>query len=220
LDVGRAVNERRTADGILARLREARAALEGVESEAARLIERRVTAALDATDTASADGLIAEANDLVDAHHREVAAVARRRAVLSGLASLGYEIRESMVTAWARDGRVVIRKPTTSDYGVELAAPTDASRLQVRLVGSDSPSTPRSPRRDADQETTWCGDFGKLRDLLGSQGQAVILERAVEAGAQSVKTVRFEDGATSAPALATMPVRRAMERRGGPGGRS
>ena len=57
---------------------------------------------------------------------------ARRRAVLGGLAKLGYEVRESMSTAWAQEGRLVVRKPNTTDYGVELGGPSDVSRLQVR----------------------------------------------------------------------------------------
>jgi hypothetical protein len=51
-----------------------------------------------------------------------------------------------MATAWARDGRVVIRKPAT-DYGVEVAAPPDVSRLQVRHVGSARPSPLRDVQR-------------------------------------------------------------------------
>ena len=117
-----------------------------------------------------------------------------------------------MATAWARDGRLVVRKPHAPDYGVELAAPADASRLQVRLVGSDRPSVPRTSRRDADQETSWCGDFGRLRTILNGQGQAVTVERAVEPGKQPVRTVRFEDGGVDAAASAVIPGKRAAER--------
>jgi hypothetical protein len=42
------------------------------------------------------------------------------------------EVREGMGTAWTRNGRFVVKKPNATDYGVELAAPEDASRLQVR----------------------------------------------------------------------------------------
>ena len=119
----------------------------------------------------------------------KLAAVSRRRAVLQGLAQLGYEVRESMQTGWVRDGHIVVTKPNASDYGVELASPPDASRLQVRLVGSDQPSAARNASRDRDMETLWCGEFSRLRDLLMSQGTELIVERALEPGIQTVKTV-------------------------------
>jgi hypothetical protein len=43
-----------------------------------------------------------------------MAAVERRRAVLEGLASLGYEVSEGMATAWVKQGRVVLRKARCS----------------------------------------------------------------------------------------------------------
>src|SRR5215831_7377274 len=55
--------------------------------------------------------------------------------------------------------RLVIRKPDATDYGVELGAPPDMSRLQVRLVGSARPS--RNVQRDRDMETTWCSEFSR-----------------------------------------------------------
>ena len=57
----------------------------------------------------------------------DIAATARRKAVLGGLAALGYEVRETLATALAREGRIVVRKPGTQDYGVELAAPVDGA---------------------------------------------------------------------------------------------
>ena len=44
----------------------------------------------------------------------------------------------------SRDGRVVVHKPASEDYGAELGSPSDAARLQVRLVGAANPLTPRS----------------------------------------------------------------------------
>jgi hypothetical protein len=40
-----------------------------------------------------------------------------------------------MCTAWAQDGRLVVCKPNTADYGIELGASPDVARLQVRVVG-------------------------------------------------------------------------------------
>ena len=96
---------------------------------------------------------------------------------------------------WVRDGRIMLRKPGTPDYGVELGAPADAARLQIRLVGSDRPSTPRNTQRDRDQETIWCSEFGKLQDLIAKSSGELIIERAQPVGAVAVKTVAMESTA-------------------------
>ena len=137
--------------------------------------------------------LISTANAAIDQAQRKLAAVARRRAILAGLATLGYEVRENMATAWARDGRLVVRKPGATDYGVEFAAPEDAARLQVRLVGAQSPAQPRGVARDRDQEATWCSEFGELRKLVAKAGGDLQIERAKEVGAEAVKTIPFDD---------------------------
>ena len=123
----------------------------------------------------------------------KLAAAARRQAVLGGLAKLGYEVRETMSTAWAQDGRLVIRKPDDTDYGIELGASPDVSRFQVRLVGSERPSAMRDARRDRDMETIWCSEFTRLQELLAASGDKVVIERAVEVGVQPVKTVAFPE---------------------------
>lgn len=53
-------------------------------------------------------------------------AMYRQQVILQGLASLGYEVRHGMDTQWAKDGRLVLRNPSTPGYGIELA------RMQVR----------------------------------------------------------------------------------------
>ena len=87
-----------------------------------------------------------------------MAAVARRRAVLQGLASLGYEVTKGMATAWVEGGRVVLRKAANRDYGVELAGGAKSDRLQVRAVGFGSPGAVRDTSRDRDMETIWCDE--------------------------------------------------------------
>lgn len=148
----------------------------------------RITAAID-SGLEGADDILTEAQTLIDRETAQLAASARRRAVLQGLAELGYEVRDTMETAWVRDGRLVVRKPNATDYAVEVAAPAEASRLQVRLVGSDRPASPRDARRDCDMETIWCSEFAQLQQLLATRGGEVIIERAAEAGVQPVKTV-------------------------------
>jgi len=103
------------------------------------------------------------------------AAQARREAVLAGLAALGYEVSEGMSTAWAEQGRVVLRKPSLDGYGIELAGAPDAQRMQVRTVAF---SAGRDNKRDRDAETIWCGDFTKLRSIVATQASSLELEKA------------------------------------------
>lgn len=189
LDAAECAQRRREQEDKLGQLRAIGAALEGLATVAARTLAGRIAKSVQARETSGAEQLIAEGRALCDSETRDLAAIARRRAILSGLASLGYEVREGMTTSWVRDGRIVLRKPGTPDYGVELGAPADAARLQIRLVGSDRPLTPRSPRRDQDQETIWCSQFGELQDLIAKSSGELIIERAQPVGAVAVKTV-------------------------------
>ena len=54
------------------------------------------------------------------------------------------------------------------------------------------PVAPRNPARDRDQETIWCTEFNQLQALVMRDGGEVVIERALEAGAQSLKTVALE----------------------------
>jgi hypothetical protein len=94
-----------------------------------------------------------------------------------------------MEAAWAKEGRIVVQRPGAEDYGVELAAPPDASRLQARVVGSDRPRAVRDAGRDKDQETIWCGQFDRLRAMVAEGGGAIEIERAFAPGEQAVKTI-------------------------------
>jgi len=78
--------------------------------------------------------LTLQCDTALSSHQQALAAVSRRQAVLDGLASLGYEVREGMATAWQDSGAVVLKKPATPGYGVEVGGQADAGRLQVRAV--------------------------------------------------------------------------------------
>ncbi|HBP5323566.1 TPA: hypothetical protein L5684_004146, partial [Pseudomonas aeruginosa] len=114
-------------------------------------------------------------NAILTAHLQQQAALARRQAVLQGLASLGYEVREGMATAWAQTGRVVLRKPATPGYGLEVGGKADNGRLQLRAVALNAN---RDSQRDRDIETLWCGEFQRLQALLAAQGGELSVERA------------------------------------------
>jgi hypothetical protein len=184
----------------VARLKEVAALRLHVEAVAGELtaypgvtqeVVERVRTAQSITEPSALRDLLTEAQAAVERVKSDVAAKARRQAVLQGLATLGYEVREGMATAWAKDGRIVVRKPGDTDYGVELGAANDVSRLQVRLVGSDRPAAPRDKTRDRDREVIWCSDFDRLKSAVSADGGEIIIEQALGVGVQSVKTVSF-----------------------------
>jgi len=120
---------------------------------------------------------------------RRRAAFARRQVVLDGLASLGYEVREGMQTAWADAGRVVLRKTATPGYGVEVGGSAESGKLQVRAV---SLSGTHDRGRDRDIETIWCGEFTRLRSLLADRGSALTIEKALAIGEVPLKVVAID----------------------------
>ncbi|SEI19542.1 hypothetical protein [Pseudomonas asplenii] len=133
--------------------------------------------------------LIKQCNTALAAHLLAQTAIARRQAVLQGLASLGYETREGMETAWAQTGRVVLRKTATPGFGVEVGGKADTGRLQVRAVAM---SHDRDKTRDRDIETIWCGEFQRLQAMLKSQGGDLTIEQALEIGQVELKVVAAE----------------------------
>lgn len=210
MDAAAHVAALRRREAAAARLRAAAAALGTLQGAEADELCGRLQAAADQGQVDAIDALVAEAETMLEAGIKTAAAAARRSAVLAGLASLGYEVRETMASAWERDGRIVVRKPGATDYGVELGAPADAARLQVRLVGSAQPSVPRDARRDADQETIWCSEFDRLRAELAGAGGEIVIERACLPGAQPLRSVPMPRDAQSGQAE---PARKHLERR-------
>jgi hypothetical protein len=103
-----------------------------------------------------------------------------------------------------------VRKPGVQDYGVELACPADGARMQVQIVGSDQPVAARSATRDRDQEVIWCSEFADLKNLVAQSGSKLVLERAIEAGAQGVKTVHLPAGADETGRTAKIPSARVL----------
>lgn len=193
LEASRFAAQCRSAEQMAFRLQQARGALAPLLSEDARTLASRIDASLVADDMRNGASLCEEATVITERETTILAAKSRREAVLKGLSALGYEIRGGMATAWAKDGRIIVKKPGTQDYGVELGAPGDASRLQVRLVGSDRPASVRSSERDRDQEVSWCTEFHALQANVAASGGYLAIERAIEVGAQPVKTVTFSD---------------------------
>lgn len=133
--------------------------------------------------------LVKRADLLIETEVRSMAAEERRRAVLEGLASLGYEVSEGMMTAWVTGGRVVLRKPANPGYGVELSGGQQADIMQVRAVGIGDPAGARDTGRDRDMETIWCNEFERLQALVAKAGGNVSIESARPVGQYPLKVI-------------------------------
>ena len=171
-------------------------ALQRVNQDDARALEQRIRVAT----TSSGDLLetaIAEAEAYLLSHARATIAAQRRKAVLSGLTSLGYAIGAELLTATSAAGRIVVRRPDQPTYGVELMIPDGADRLQVKVVAVTGPTAPRDASRDRDAETAWCSDFSKLQRLLQKDGGELIVERALGVGAAPLTAISIADAEES-----------------------
>jgi hypothetical protein len=146
--------------------------------------------AMAAPDSAKLTLVVKDAATAIEECRQRRAAQARRVAVLSGLAALGYEVHEGMATAWAEQGTIVVRNPSVEGYGVEVSSPPDAQRMQVRTVAF---STQRDRQRDVDAETLWYGDFSKLQARMAAQAGALRIEKGHAVGEIPVKSVAFTE---------------------------
>ena len=189
IDLARHRQERVDLAASAAKLRQARAVLGALDAPEAAAMAQRVERVI--AKHGHDDRLADKALVLVETLMGQRAAHARRRAVLEGLAAMGYEVREGMATALAEKGRIVVRKPAATDYGIELGAPQGAARLQVRVV-RDATSI-ADAGRDHAAETVWCAELERLRALLAAGGNELSVERATEPGIEPVKTVTFLD---------------------------
>ena len=158
-----------------------------VTAEEEKALQGRLSKALESRDVQQVRDLTTDATEAIAQARRRVAAAARRDAILSGLASLGYQVNESMSTSWVEQGRVVLQKAGQSSHGLEIASPPDAQRLQLRAVAI---SESRSRSSDLAAETVWCGEFGKLQTLLAQQSSQLIVEKALPVGAVPLKVVQ------------------------------
>lgn len=150
-------------------------------------------AALTSGSLASIAAAIERLRDATDRAQRDVAARARREAVLDGLAHLGYEVHDEMASAWLHDGNVVLRKPATPGYGLELGGGAESARFQIRAVAL---SAQRDSARDADIESIWCGEHQQLQQLLAQTGNDLTIDRALPPGAAPLKVIEMDGEST------------------------
>ena len=115
----------------------------------------------------AAESLAADAEAWCAGEAKREDARLRREAVLNALSQLGYEAREGMAVAWAEGGRIVLRKPSDTNYGVELMSPGDAAALQAQVVAFDYPARGEGSRlRDKEVEESWCSEAAVVEDVV------------------------------------------------------
>lgn len=204
VETGRALTSVRQRAASLSQLR---ATL--VEAKAAGLDTTIWGEAIDTVSTEEIEARRAEAASAIEAHRDAGAVQSRRAAVLEGLSGLGYEVTEGMSTAWAKDGRLVLRSAARPDYGVELSG---ADRFQMRPVAFNRNGRGPDPSRDRDAETIWCGDVTNLGQRLAQLGDGLQIEKALPIGAVALKRIALDGpdpGAhVEAPALRERSLRK------------
>lgn len=189
LDLATAVKDGRIQARLGSELRERRAELSVMKSPEAASLLAEIDNSLAAPTGIDSEDLVKRANFLIEEEFKAMAAEERRRAVLEGLASLGYEVSEGMATAWVQNGQIVLRKPANPGYGVELSGGSKSDLLQVRAVGIGSSTEARDVSRDRDMETIWCGEFDRLKALVAKAGGNISIESARPVGQFPLKVV-------------------------------
>jgi len=188
LDLASAVRNGRERALVMSDLRERHAELSEMKSPDAAMLLSEIKQAL-AQPAGNELELVKRADFLIESEMHVMAAEERRRAVLEGLASLGYEVSEGMATAWVEGGRVVLRKAASPGYGVELSGGSHSDVLQVRAVSIGNPADARDTSRDRDMETIWCGEFQRLQSLVAKSGGSLSIESARPIGQFPLKVV-------------------------------
>ncbi|MBB2918652.1 hypothetical protein [Cupriavidus alkaliphilus] len=186
LDVSKGIETARVRRSAIEQLAEIAVQIEPFISEASTSLRAQAAACTGATPISTLTALVEQCQTLLESELRRKAAEARREVILQGLAQLGYEVHEGMATAWATDGRVVLRKSSLPGYGVEIGGQAESSRLQVRAVALTSD---RDTNRDKDVETIWCGEFARLQQLVTENGNGLLIERAMGIGQVPLKVV-------------------------------
>ncbi|MCP9784285.1 hypothetical protein KBY83_13350 [Cyanobium sp. WKJ7-Wakatipu] len=100
-----------------------------------------------------------------------------RSLVLGSLRELGYDVREGMATAWAEGGQLMLQKPGSRDYGVELQDVSGRVRTQVVRFGDPAADpTEQQKQRDVEVEQQWCtAHSAVLKNLQDAGLEAKIL---------------------------------------------
>jgi len=119
----------------------------------------------------------------------EVQNNSRRKVVLDGLKSLGYNVNEGMETALVENGKMVVRKGATDNYGVELIGLKEKGRFQVRAVAFEGAEQQRTADQDIAAEQSWCDDFHTLQDEIAEAGGEHKIQKSWRVGEMPLRVV-------------------------------
>ncbi|HAU1322405.1 TPA: hypothetical protein F8R96_15950 [Legionella pneumophila] len=180
-------NEQREKELAIESMREIHCELSRLDSPAAKNLEQMFKNAMESDDISLIKILTERGIELIKKESKYLIGIARREAVLKGLSELGYEVKESMATAWVRNGRIIVKKPNEPDYGVELGAIEEAERMQIQLVSFQQSN---NPSQDIENETIWCSEFSRLRSLLEKAGTCLLIEKALPVGSKPLKQIK------------------------------
>ncbi len=188
MDVQSALKDARAANALFDALSLLQAELGLYSNEQALAFIAEIKATSLSRDAVEAERLTAEVIEWLKTRKQADNAALRREAMLKGLSELGYAINEGLETLWAQDGKVVLRRAASPDYGVEIAG-GQADKVQVRVVSFGTPGEARDTSRDRDMETIWCGDFGRLQASFAAKGTGLVIEKALAVGEAPVKVI-------------------------------
>lgn len=98
-----------------------------------------------------------------------------RRALLEGLADLGYEV-SVQEGEWSTGQRITARRPSEPNYDVQLAARGDGKvQTKVRAYRHAGRSE-EANTRDVEVENAWCADLQQLHERLKANDLGAFLE--------------------------------------------
>ncbi|MEZ0297380.1 MAG: hypothetical protein ACAI35_13085 [Candidatus Methylacidiphilales bacterium] len=114
----------------------------------------------------------------------------KRRIVAESLAELGYEPIDGMETAWMEGGKLVVARPD-EEYGVEVVANADASKVQTTMVrfAESTETTERQRLADEEREMSWCTDYAEVRRKMAANGLRTAMEMQLPSGQHPVRVV-------------------------------
>jgi hypothetical protein len=186
LEIAKATHARREHSKQLNLLAEQAAQLGAATSSAARSLTERARTVLAREDGQAAGKLTSEIREFIAHERKTMAAAAKRRAILTTLAELGYEVREGMETAWVKEGKLVMRRAANPQMGVEVKGAVGADQLQFRPVRFGAAGAKSDRANDREIETLWCADFGKLHKRVEAEKGDFKIDKATPVGAVEV----------------------------------
>jgi hypothetical protein len=195
LDASRALAGAKARAEALRALELEAASLSLVESEQAKELAQRVSAALVARDSRAAETLKKQVTAVLDEKSKALAAKAQRSVIVKALRELGYEVREGMETAAPLDGKVILRRAANAEMGVEVAGIHGGGRVQFRPVRFGSPASAGANHKDRNIETVWCSDFERLKEKISGANGNLEVQLARPVGEVPVLFVRDDMGA-------------------------